>query len=185
MTCWTNNSNWCTACRATEMRTVDTATGLCPCTSGYVEDTSGSCVTCHYTCTTCNGSAATNCLTCDTSRVYAEAAGTCSCNSGLTDTGLRVCVATACAAGTFQNGSACQACHYSCATCNLTATNCLTCPSSSSRTLASNTCPCDAATFDNGVAVCVACAGTCATCVNSATYCTSCAAVTGVELQSG
>lgn len=49
----------------------------------------------------------------------------------------------------------CLACDYTCKTCHTVVTNCTSCDDS--RTFTNNTCPCNVAGFDDGVAACKFC----------------------------
>ena len=70
----------------------------------------------------------------------------------------------------------CVLCHYTCLTCQVDGTSCITCTANTSRTIdnATSACPCDTGFFDNGVVQCSACNYTCLTCATVESNCTSC-----------
>lgn len=62
--------------------------GQCPCVSGYYDSAdSGSCLTCHYSCFTCNGPSNTNCMSCNNSMSRVLTGTQCPCNPGYIDDG--------------------------------------------------------------------------------------------------
>lgn len=89
LTCVTTATT-CTSCDSTLHRTILGTT--CICMDGYVLIT-GVCQPCHYSCLTCSGLLATNCITCDTSiRLYVAATTSCICLNGTyDDTTLQSC----------------------------------------------------------------------------------------------
>jgi proprotein convertase subtilisin/kexin type 5 len=76
----------------------------------------------------------------------------------------------------------CDACHYSCLTCNSAAsTACLTCNTTRDNRAfqaSTSTCPCISGYFDSGTTICSSCNYTCATCTSSLA-CTSCNSTLG------
>ena len=89
------------------------------------------CNDCDVTCKTCTSSSSTSCLTCDTTRLLTSFSS-CYCKDGYVE---KSPVAAACQA---------LSCHYSCAACNNTVTQCTSCTTSNNRIFLSNnnTCPC-------------------------------------------
>ena len=84
---------------------------------GYYVDTNNNCGLCDSTCSTCNGAATTNCLTCNPSgstKYYMNSNTTC---------------ITSCPLGYYGDANNdCKLCDSTCSTCDgSTATNCLTC----------------------------------------------------------
>lgn len=55
-------STKCLSCRASDNR--ELISNSCNCVFGYV-DVAGVCTACHYSCDTCSGTLATNCLSCN------------------------------------------------------------------------------------------------------------------------
>lgn len=88
----------------------------------------------------------------------------CACNIGFYDAGATLCVA----------------CHFSCLTCNGTASNqCLTCSTTNKRisTPSAGSCFCSAGFYENNVPVCATCHVSCGTCIGSAVnQCITCPA---------
>jgi hypothetical protein len=70
----------------------------------------------------------------------------------------------------------CVLCDYTCASCQVDGTSCLSCPTLSFRTLnnSTNRCDCDTGYFHNFTVVCAACDYTCFTCSVTKSNCTSC-----------
>jgi hypothetical protein len=175
LTCSASNISKCLTCRAQDNRILNSSTNTCDCNSGFMAVSNTSrCSSCHYTCLTCSAANSnTACLTCEnTTRVLTGTS--CPCKTGLTDSGQALCYGTTCTALQYIDSTgACASCHYSCATCNITSTRCLTC--GAGRTLSGTSCPCNAGTYDSGVATCTACNSNCSECTINATYCTACA----------
>lgn len=86
------------------------------CLALYFADTVTSfCLPCEATCTTCNGTTATSCLSCPTGRALLTSNHTC---------------ATSCPSSMYNNSGMCANCDATCATCSGgLSTNCLSCPS--------------------------------------------------------
>jgi hypothetical protein len=153
-------SNQCTACGtgATFTPTQGSTTGTCSCSTGNF-DTSGNCITCHPTCTSCYGTSESQCLSCPVN-MKLQPDGTCKCNPGyaLTQTG-------------------CARCHSSCATCSTTESNgCISCIAG--RALAGpipNSCICVLKMYMDQTGACQSCHPTCRTCSSdSNASCLSC-----------
>jgi proprotein convertase subtilisin/kexin type 5 len=127
----------------------------CPCPSSQYE-ANGVCYNCDVTCKTCTSSTTTSCLTCDATR-FLTSFNSCQCSDGSVEKNPIV--------------SQCQtlSCHYSCATCNVTATTCTSCDAVKKRVYVSgsNTCPCIVQYYDSGSSTCSACHYTCTTCSGS------------------
>jgi hypothetical protein len=134
--------NQCTACGtgATFTPTQGSTTGTCSCSTGNF-DTSGNCITCHPTCTSCYGTSESQCLSCPVN-MKLQPDGTCKCNPGyaLTQTG-------------------CARCHSSCATCSTTESNgCVSCVAG--RALAGpipNSCVCELKMYMDQAGACQSC----------------------------
>ena len=124
----------------------------------------GVCQDCHVTCKTCTASSSTACSTCDNTRIHL-ASGNCYCKDGYVEKS--------------PVGAACNqlTCHYSCVTCNNSATACSSCSSVKHRVYLSNdnTCPCIEQYYDSGSSTCSKCHYTCTTCSDSTqTTCLTC-----------
>ena len=143
------------------------------------------CTNCNLACANCNGALDTNCLVC--AQGYTKnAAGACVCSG-------------------FLSGTMCIACDYRCLTCSVTASQCITCPSTA--TLTGSSCMCksgyywDVSTnkcmlipscqaksyFDTNQRTCLPCYFTCATC-SGPTFdtCLTCVSgATGTAVASG
>ena len=134
----------------------------------YVVYSPAQCLDCDASCSTCDGSLSTNCLSCG--------------GSLFLDASTNSCVSS-CPSNTFINSSAqeCSVCHSTCTTCSgASNTECLTCTlpyyyksSTSECVIASD---CDSNSYaDSAAAKCKNCDSTCATCSGSLpTNCYSC-----------
>jgi hypothetical protein len=84
------NSTYCTSCNNASLRIL---TGnKCPCIDGYA-DVSGTCLPCIYSCITCIGVAANQCLTCNLTERIASSGSTpksCDCALGTYDDGMNI-----------------------------------------------------------------------------------------------
>lgn len=132
--------------------------GTCICMDGFYDIGANPCSVCNTNCLTCV-TAASNCLSCD-STLHLSLSGS-------------VCV---CAVGYVDVAGVCQPCHYTCATCSSTSsTGCLTC-NPSVRLLTGSQCICLNGTFDNTTSqLCEPCNSKCLWCASSGeTSCTNC-----------
>ena len=134
---------------------------------GYYQDTTTqTCNACDSSCQTCNGAAATNCLTCGTGKYLLSVNNSCvSCNVDgyYIDTVAQACVA----------------CDSSCKTCSGAATtNCLSCDTGKYLLASNSSCvSCNANGYyqDTSTQTCKSCDTSCQTCTDSsATDCLSC-----------
>ena len=85
----------------------------------------------------CTGSSTSNCTSCKTTGTYlyyTSALSTCT---------------LACLSGYYTSLMTCLACSYTCINCSIISTNCTACPIT--RTLSSQTCPCNTGYYDTGL----------------------------------
>ncbi|KAL4450910.1 hypothetical protein ABPG74_011752 [Tetrahymena malaccensis] len=130
-----------------------------------------SCSLCHFSCSTCDGFEAHNCITCPSNRIYNAATSTCGCNDG-----------------TYEDDASqsCLQCHYSCLKCKGPSEfDCIECPSSSTsfRQISADRqpqdisfkCVCTLGYFDvPNQQICQKCSYQCSTCIGFASNCQSC-----------
>ncbi|EAS01190.2 LA domain protein (macronuclear) [Tetrahymena thermophila SB210] len=130
-----------------------------------------SCSLCHFSCATCDGFEAHNCITCLSSRKYNSVTSTCECKDG-----------------TYEDDASqnCFKCHYSCFKCNGPfESDCIECPQSSTtfRQISANRqpqdisfrCTCAPGYFDvTQQQICQKCSYQCLTCIGFASNCQSC-----------
>ena len=107
----------CLTCdKPTLHRELKTSTSECICENGYVQVTV-ECEKCEATCLTCSGLSKNDCLTCD-SNLFRETEG------------ISTPTKCICQDGWVELNDVCEACNYTCKTCDqLTTTDCLTCDS--------------------------------------------------------
>lgn len=136
----------------------------CNClTIGYYDDGSSLiCPSCHYSCRSCTGPSASQCIDCWTTGHRTIDINSCFCDLKFYDAAGPVCVA----------------CHYSCLTCTgASNNNCLTCKATDFREVNSvlNTCPCMIEYYNNNTDKCVLCHYSCWTCSGpGTTNCLTC-----------
>ena len=138
-----------------------------------------SCITCHFTCASCDSSLSSGCI---------------SCSLGLYRSN-RSCL-TACPSGTSLSGSNCVStspCTSPCLTCSTSPTFCLSCDSVSASpvlnakdgtcvaTQSGSTQHCPNGYYQTGLN-CQSCAYSCSTCLNLPSYCTGCQTIYGIPL---
>jgi proprotein convertase subtilisin/kexin type 5 len=154
LTCNGGTSSNCLTCDPISNRYKNNNT--CPCSIGFYDANARICVACHYTCqtATCTGTTSTSCSSCNPAKFRSNVTSsfTCPCTTGYYDNGT--------------SSELCSACLYSCLTCTGTNVYCTSCDPTDLRSIniATHTCPCNSAYFDNGVPLCVACDSTCLTC---------------------
>ena len=124
---------------------------------GYYESSSTTCSACHYSCSLCNATGSTACVSCNASLFRTLSGSSCLCMSQYYDD---------------LSNELCQQCPYYCSTCT-NATSCSTCDNTTRNTTDLSVCACLDKFYEGGVSLCLACASTCATCNNSVN-CTSC-----------
>ena len=116
---------------------------------GYVDVGVVICAACHYSCDTCSGVLATDCLTCNMTARYTSSTS-CLCRPGFYDDGMQ---------------EPCPACHVQCVTCqDGTNATCTVCDASMKRALAAaapNYCNCMSHYYDVGPAACATCFSQC------------------------
>ena len=165
--CTGPSPNQCSSCYSGKYLKVDDNTcATCTAPGYYIVSATQTCELCDASCKTCNGPAATNCLTCYTGKYLLAANNSCvSCNIDgyYQDTGTQTC----------------KLCDTSCKTCSGTAaTNCLSCPTGKYLLAANNSCvSCDVDGYfqDTDTQTCKACHASCKTCSGTAsTNCLSC-----------
>ncbi len=155
--CTGPTNNECTACYASQNRTLSGTT--CQCIIyNYYDSGVDNCSSCHYSCLSCWAGTNSSCTACNTTDYrYNDTFSSCPCNPGYYDNGGRTCVK----------------CHFSCATCTGgNNNNCITCPSmvTTFRNITtSNTCPCIAGYWDANTVICSPCHYTCKTCSTGST----------------
>ncbi|CAG9335719.1 unnamed protein product [Blepharisma stoltei] len=136
----------------------------CTCNTGYYFSSNTVCSACDSNCAACSGTA-NICLTCvDTTHMSAAPTCACPANGALSGTSCT------CNAGYyFNSNTVCSACNNSCATCTISASNCITCvdpthmsaapacacPANAS--LSGSTCICNAGYYFSSNTVCSAC----------------------------
>jgi hypothetical protein len=110
--CAANSATSCTLCDNQFHRTLSdpssTGKGPCLCDALYFDNGRDlMCANCHYSCSTCQASFSSSCLTCDATTNFRYQVGP----------GPYQCI---CSAGYFDNGStaSCQPCHAQCKACN-------------------------------------------------------------------
>ncbi|EAS03999.2 EGF-like domain protein (macronuclear) [Tetrahymena thermophila SB210] len=84
-TCQKGDANSCTSCDSVNyFRQYNQVKQTCDCQNGYYSQLGiQRCQPCHFTCSTCNGSAENNCLSCSLeSKRYLTASNTCACQVG-------------------------------------------------------------------------------------------------------
>jgi hypothetical protein len=153
LTCGGSISN-CLSCDALIFR--ELVGNDCDCLAGYY-DLAGTCTLCLYSCKTC--SSATTCTACETSTTFRKtlAASKCLCQDGYYDDGANM---------------DCLPCSLECETCEVNATQCLTCLAGSNRFFSKGTCICKDGWYDD--TGCQPCLNTCMTCTFKAQNCLTC-----------
>ena len=156
----------CTSCDLTDASAYYFHDGGClaSCLTGTHADSLMHCQDCDSSCGTCNGAAATDCLSCDSAGATPYAYGS-------------TCLA-ACPSDMFADGNlACQDCSSDCLTCNgASPTSCTSCPAVLPL-IYNGACraACPSAFFASTSSICEACDATCAECSGSgANQCSVC-----------
>ena len=149
----------CLSCRASDFR--ELVSNACPCIFGYA-DVAGVCTACHYSCESCSGPLATDCLTCNMTARFPSGTS-CLCRPGTYDDGMQ---------------EHCPPCHIHCVECTAgTNDSCTVCDASMKRLAPATTpgfCFCMGHYFNSGPAACSTCFSQCATCEYNATHCLTC-----------
>ncbi|CAD8195626.1 unnamed protein product [Paramecium octaurelia] len=148
----------CTTCSSSSFRYL-TSDYQCLCKNSYIDSGTNDMVckyNCHYSCSSCVLSAEDQCTSCPVSRQPDKAGTTfkCACKDS----------------NYYSDGKSleCQACHFTCKTCNGSLeSNCLTC-NLTYRQYSMFKCICPDGYFDIGVLQCNACHYTCRSCYGSA-----------------
>lgn len=147
--------NQCTSCVIANFTvSADKSTCVCDTTNQYFAKSSN-CTLCKdiiLGCLTCSSN--TTCTACDTSKNFVLSGASCACKTNYS-----------------LINSMC--CHYSCTACENSSDTCISCNTGGYRELVSNTCPCKAKYYDNGVSACPSCMIVCATC-NAGSTCQTC-----------
>jgi proprotein convertase subtilisin/kexin type 5 len=134
----------CGQCPIENYMIQDASRSSCVCADQCYQTGPSSCSPCHYSCATCNGPSASSCQSCD----IVPPVGT----NRLLNGGQCICFS-----GYFDNPSTgtCEACHYSCNSCNGgSSTNCLSCNASMFRQMVNQQCQCNPGYLDPGSALC-------------------------------
>ncbi len=172
----TGAPNICTACYVAHNRILSGNQCICNTIGYYNDNTSLTCPSCHYSCLSCTGPSASQCIDCLSTNKRTIDINSCFCNPRYYDNGVN---------------QVCPSCHYTCYTCSgSSATNCSTCAASDFRTVLSsnNSCPCMVGYYDLGYPnnICAACHYTCLTCSNTGSNaCLTCDSTLGFRTQSG
>ena len=149
----------CLSCRATDFR--ELVSNACPCIFGYV-DVAGICTICHYSCDSCSGPLASDCLTCNMTARF-QSSTSCLCRPGTYDDGMQ---------------ELCLSCHVQCVECTAgTNDSCTVCDAAMKRVIPATTpnfCYCMSHYYDSGPAACSTCFSQCDTCQYNSTYCLTC-----------
>lgn len=157
----------CNACSATDFRTISVSS--CPCNPNYYDAGTSICVACDPTCLTCSGSLASNCLSCNSTKLLTQSGSSCICSS----------------IQTFYLGTCtpCSSLQAGCLYC--TGTTCTTCDSSLHRvTDGASGCTCGPGYAIDSVNTCQPCSSYivgCLTCSSNST-CSTCNAALGFLL---
>ncbi|CAD8214206.1 unnamed protein product [Paramecium octaurelia] len=127
----------------------------------YLVPLKNRCQSCHYSCLSCSGPQANQCLSCLNSESRTMIASSCVCIENYFDTSVPIC----------------QKCDFRCQGCTSLATLCKSCPAGSLRIYnsSSSTCNCPSSYYDDGVnPVCQKCDYTCLTCKMISSRCDTC-----------
>ena len=129
-----NDPNYCVDCGTNSVNHRSSSSGSCPCDFGYIDVGTNNCnlLNCHYSCVTCNGTAAT-CHSCNNAHQRVLVGNTCLCSTGYYDDG---------------SNSQCATCHNSCYTCSGQSTTCTACSGANFRLLSTSTCVCITGYFE-------------------------------------
>ncbi|CAD8125277.1 unnamed protein product [Paramecium sonneborni] len=156
-----NKFDNCTSCYAD--RYLEGST--CKCTTkffgGAISTFDGffKCQQCHFSCGTCRGGLAIDCLTCMEYEHRYQVGNTCKCKNGYFDVGLPVC----------------EKCNYQCKECKYQADSCISCQDNTLRKLNVNKCQCIQKHYDDGKnEICQICHYSCLRCKDIETKCEYC-----------
>jgi len=154
----------CDGCHSSQNRIISGDNCICNPVGFYDDGSSLTCPSCHYSCRTCTGPSASQCIDCSTTSHRTIEINSCFCNPRYYDNGLAIC----------------SSCHFTCYTCSSsTSTSCLTCAVSDFRIILSsnNSCPCMVGYYSlsSPNSVCALCHYSCWTCTGSGkSACASC-----------
>ncbi|KAL4454555.1 hypothetical protein ABPG74_021760 [Tetrahymena malaccensis] len=160
LTCFDSTNTGCKTCQNDRILNSGSGSGSCICKPGSYENPSLKiCVQCHYSCRTCSGPNANNCILCQDYRTLNM--NSCLCNQGFYDD---------------SDQKSCVPCHYSCLSCkNSLTSGCNNCQKNRQFDI-NGLCKCNNGFYDDSSALkCLPCDYSCNTCsAGSKSSCNSC-----------